>query len=75
MRNRPLLTALAPLAGALIAALTCSPLRADDRWHALAPAVFEHLVSGERNFPSPTVMSVVQDGDGFMWFGTQAGLG
>jgi len=44
-------------------------------WQALAPAVFEHLVPAERGFPSPITMSVVQDGDGFIWFGTQNGLG
>jgi signal transduction histidine kinase/CheY-like chemotaxis protein/ligand-binding sensor domain-containing protein len=44
-------------------------------WQALAPTVFEHLVPAERGFPSPTTMSVVQDGDGFIWFGTQTGLG
>ena len=44
-------------------------------WQALAPAMFEHLVPAEKGFPSPITMSVIQDGDGFIWFGTQAGLG
>jgi signal transduction histidine kinase/CheY-like chemotaxis protein/ligand-binding sensor domain-containing protein/HPt (histidine-containing phosphotransfer) domain-containing protein len=48
---------------------------APDRWQALAPAVFDHLIPAERGFPSPTTMCVVQDGDGFIWFGTQSGLG
>jgi len=46
-----------------------------ERWQALAPAVFEHLVPAERGFPSPTTLTIAQDGDGFMWFGTQSGLG
>jgi signal transduction histidine kinase/CheY-like chemotaxis protein/sugar lactone lactonase YvrE len=72
------LTVLAVAAGALLASLTCPPLHAaadPDRWHALAPVVFEHLAPAERNFPSPVVMSVAQDGDGFLWFGAQTGLG
>jgi signal transduction histidine kinase/CheY-like chemotaxis protein/ligand-binding sensor domain-containing protein len=59
---------LPPLADAAAAA-------APSPWHALAPTVFEHLVPAELGFPSPTTMSVVQDGDGFIWFGTQTGLG
>ena len=75
MRN---LTVFAVAAGSLLAGLTCPPLHAaadPDRWHALAPVVFEHLAPAERNFPSPVVMSVAQDGDGFIWFGAQTGLG
>jgi signal transduction histidine kinase/CheY-like chemotaxis protein/sugar lactone lactonase YvrE len=62
----------------LLACLWCAPAgaaNAPDRWQALAPAMFDHLVPADRGFPSPIVMKVVQDGDGFMWFGTQAGLG
>ena len=44
-------------------------------WQKLAPTMFEHLVPAERGFPSPVTMSLAQDGDGFLWFGTQAGLG
>ena len=44
-------------------------------WQQLAPTMFEHLVPAERGFPSPVTMSLAQDGDGFLWFGTQAGLG
>jgi len=72
------LTVLAVAAGSLLAGLTCPPLHAAadaDRWHALAPVVFEHLAPAEHNFPSPVVMTVAQDGDGFMWFGAQTGLG
>jgi signal transduction histidine kinase/CheY-like chemotaxis protein/streptogramin lyase len=62
----------------LLACLWLAPAGAadaPDRWQALAPTMFDHLVPAERGFPSPIVMKVVQDGDGFMWFGTQAGLG
>jgi signal transduction histidine kinase/ligand-binding sensor domain-containing protein/DNA-binding response OmpR family regulator len=72
------LTVLAVAASALLAGLTCPPLHAaadPDRWHALAPVVFEHLSPAERNFPSPVVMTMAQDGDGFLWFGAQNGLG
>ena len=37
--------------------------------------MFEHLVPAERGFPSPITMSIAQDGDGFIWFATQSGLG
>jgi len=37
--------------------------------------MFEHLAPAERGFPNPITMSIAQDGDGFMWFATQAGLG
>jgi len=68
----------AALALAGLAALAGSPAAsaaAASPWQALAPAMFEHLVPAERGFPSPITMAVVQDGDGFIWFGTQAGLG
>jgi ligand-binding sensor domain-containing protein len=48
---------------------------APSSWQQLAPTMFEHLVPAERGFPSPVTMSIAQDGDGFVWFGTQAGLG
>jgi signal transduction histidine kinase/CheY-like chemotaxis protein/ligand-binding sensor domain-containing protein len=64
-------------AAALTAGLHGMPAGADpgNPWQALAPALFEHLVPAERGFPSPIVMTMAQDADGFMWFGTQAGLG
>jgi len=71
-------TVLTLATAVLLAGLASAPLRAapdTDRWHALAPVVFEHLAPAERNFPSPVVMSMAQDGDGFLWFGSQAGLG
>jgi len=64
-----LAVALACLQGAPAGADTAS-----ERWQALAPALFEHLMPAEHGFPSPITMCVAQDGDGFIWFGTQAGL-
>jgi signal transduction histidine kinase/CheY-like chemotaxis protein/ligand-binding sensor domain-containing protein len=59
--------------------MACSPAWAvsvaPNPWPALAPAVFEQLVPAERGFPSSTTMCITQDGDGFLWFGTQSGLG
>jgi len=46
-----------------------------DHAQVLAPLVFEHLVPAEKGFPSPITMAGAQDGDGFIWFGTQSGLG
>ena len=61
-------------AAALLAGLLPAPAHAAaGGWPMLAPAVFEHLAP-ERGLPHPVVMSLAQDGDGFMWFGTQGGL-
>nr|WP_315250914.1 response regulator [uncultured Duganella sp.] len=62
-------------AAALALALILPAGAAPTPWQKLAPTMFEHLVPAERGFPSPIVMTVAQDGDGFIWFGTQAGLG
>jgi signal transduction histidine kinase/CheY-like chemotaxis protein/ligand-binding sensor domain-containing protein len=62
----------------LVATLTLTPLlalAAPTSWQKLAPTLFEHLVPAERGFPNPITMSIAQDGDGFIWFATQAGLG
>ncbi|WP_343729459.1 response regulator [Duganella sp.] len=68
-----------PFAGrALAVALSLAPLlapAATTSWQKLAPTMFEHLVPAERGFPNPITMSIAQDGDGFIWFATQAGLG
>jgi signal transduction histidine kinase/CheY-like chemotaxis protein/ligand-binding sensor domain-containing protein len=63
-------------AWALLCALA-APLAAGapSPWKQLAPTMFEHLVPAERGFPSPVTMSIAQDGDGFLWFATQSGLG
>jgi signal transduction histidine kinase/CheY-like chemotaxis protein/ligand-binding sensor domain-containing protein len=62
----------------LAATLTLAPLlalAAPTPWQKLAPTLFEHLVPAERGFPNPITMSIAQDGDGFIWFATQSGLG
>ncbi|MYM26459.1 response regulator [Duganella sp. FT135W] len=62
----------------LVAALALAPLlavAAPTPWQKLAPTMFEHLVPAERGFPNPITMSIAQDGDGFLWFATQSGLG
>lgn len=62
----------------LVATLTLTPLlavAAPTPWQKLAPTLFEHLVPAERGFPNPITMSIAQDGDGFIWFATQSGLG
>jgi signal transduction histidine kinase/CheY-like chemotaxis protein/ligand-binding sensor domain-containing protein len=74
---RDFLTSLAGLA-ALALTLALTPPwteAAPTPWQKLAPTMFEHLVPAERGFPSPITMSIAQDGDGFIWFATQAGLG
>ncbi|WP_373991955.1 response regulator [Duganella sp. BuS-21] len=58
--------------------MTLAPLlawAAPTPWQKLAPTMFEHLVPAERGFPNPITMNIAQDGDGFMWFATQSGLG
>jgi signal transduction histidine kinase/ligand-binding sensor domain-containing protein len=62
----------------LVATLTLTPLlalAAPTPWQKLAPTLFEHLAPAERGFPNPITMSIAQDGDGFIWFATQSGLG
>src|SRR5579863_131679 len=60
------------LAAALLAA-TCA-VDAGERWAGLADSVFQHLAhdNGLPNSALPT--SVAQDGDGFLWIGSQNGL-
>ena len=73
---RRLLTPRRVVVAVLLACMHLPPaIAASNPWQALAPAVFEHLVPAERGFPNATTMCMVQDGDGFLWFGTQAGLG
>jgi signal transduction histidine kinase/ligand-binding sensor domain-containing protein/DNA-binding NarL/FixJ family response regulator len=43
------------------------------RWDKLATPLFEHL-GLEQGMPHPTAMALAQDGDGFIWMGTQRGL-
>jgi signal transduction histidine kinase/ligand-binding sensor domain-containing protein/CheY-like chemotaxis protein/HPt (histidine-containing phosphotransfer) domain-containing protein len=64
------------LAPALLPALVLTLLLAfaAPGWAAPAPTLrFEHL-SVENGLPQESVLAIVQDADGFMWFGTQSGL-
>jgi diguanylate cyclase (GGDEF)-like protein len=63
------------LLGILLVAV-CLPLRteaAPTRWSALVQTSFQHLRQ-EQGLPNEIATSVAQDGDGFLWVGTLAGL-
>ncbi|WP_295992134.1 two-component regulator propeller domain-containing protein, partial [Rugamonas sp.] len=60
-------------ATAIPAAAAPAPAPAQDRWDQLATPLFEHL-DVEQGLPHPIVMALAQDGDGFLWAGTQGGL-
>lgn len=64
-----LLALLAWLSGAAAASAGADA----SRWDQLATRPFEHL-GVEQGLPHPVVMSLAQDGDGFIWAGTQSGL-
>src|SRR5277367_6818417 len=45
-----------------------------ERWERLADPVFEHLAH-DNELPNAAIpMSAAQDGDGFLWIGSQNGL-
>ena len=44
-----------------------------ERWDKLATPLFEHL-GLEQGLPHPVAMALAQDGDGYIWIGTQSGL-
>ncbi|NGZ87182.1 response regulator [Duganella aceris] len=44
-----------------------------DRWDRLATPLFEHLGLNE-GLPNAVAMALAQDGDGYIWVGTQSGL-
>ena len=46
---------------------------APPRWSQLADTVFQHL-GQEQGLPGPIATAVAEDGQGFLWVGTQAGL-
>jgi diguanylate cyclase (GGDEF)-like protein len=65
---------LAVLVGGLFGflAVGSAPAGADSPWHNFADPVFVH--TDTRELPDAAVMSVAQDGAGFIWIGTQGGL-
>lgn len=44
-----------------------------DRWDALADPVFQHPISTTAP-PSAPILAIVQDHEGFLWIGTEAGV-
>lgn len=46
---------------------------ADTRWDRLADELFQHYTE-DQGLPVPLVTALAQDGDGFVWAGTQDGL-
>ncbi len=59
-----------------VAALCGSGARAADapnRWEKLSVPLFEHI-GVEHGLPHPMTVAMAQDGDGFIWIGTQRGL-
>ncbi|HEX8614593.1 MAG TPA: response regulator [Telluria sp.] len=64
----PLLAALYLFAGTALAAAGGT-----QRWEKLATPLFEHI-GLEQGLPHPVSMALAQDGDGFIWIGTQRGL-
>ncbi len=59
------------LAGALLAAAACG--NAAERWDRLSTPLFNHLGLKD-GLPHPVAMALAQDGDGYIWVGTQRGL-
>jgi len=62
------------LVGALILFLCTSVPASATRWESLATPLFEHI-GLEQGLPHPVAMALAQDADGFIWIGTQRGLG
>jgi signal transduction histidine kinase/ligand-binding sensor domain-containing protein/DNA-binding response OmpR family regulator len=63
-----------PYAAVALAAMSASPAHAGpERWDQLATPLFEHL-GLDQGLPSPVAMALAQDGDGYIWIGTQSGL-
>ena len=50
-----------------------APAPAPERWSRLATPLFTHL-GLEEGLPHPIAMALAQDGDGYIWIGTQRGL-
>ena len=53
-------------------ALSAAPPLA--RWAQLAPPLFQHILP-QAGMPNPLIMALAQDREGYMWVGTQGGLG
>jgi len=66
----------AQIAGLLVVLSICAPVRAEpaDGWASFASPVFRHF-SQDDGLPNPVVTAFAEDGDGFLWVGTQGGLG
>ncbi len=66
----------APIACLLVVLLIGAAVRADpsDGWASFASPVFRHF-SQDDGLPNPIVTAFAEDGDGFLWVGTQGGLG
>ncbi len=58
---------------ALLFALTPSLAPAADRWAVYSDETFQHIAT-ENNAPIKNPTSLVRDGDGFLWIGSQSGL-
>ena len=50
-----------------------SAVASPERWDALATPLFEHL-GLDQGLPHAVGMTMAQDGDGYIWIGTQSGL-
>ena len=46
---------------------------ASERWAVIADTIFQHITA-ENGLPHPATTAVIEDGDGFLWIGTENGL-
>ena len=58
---------------ALLLGFAAPGAAADERWADLAETVFQNF-GREQGLPHPVPIALAQDGDGFLWVGTQGGL-
>src|SRR5262245_13968621 len=59
---------------ALLAAASTTHAADSERWAALADTVFTHIVQSSERPATADVTSLAEDGDGFVWVGSQIGL-
>ncbi len=76
--HAPIRHALRAAAHLLVVVVACLSLSSNahagpDRWDQLATPLFEHL-GLDQGLPHPVGMALAQDGDGYIWIGTQSGL-